>query len=86
MKMTLHIDEALLERVVAATGAASKTQAVDLALREIDRRAELMRITREGLGLTASELKDAVDPAYNYMALRNKERPAPHGSKPRSRR
>jgi Arc/MetJ family transcription regulator len=43
MKMTLHIDEALLARVMAATGTASKTKAVDLALREMDRRDQLTR-------------------------------------------
>ena len=51
MKMTLHIDEGLLARVMTATGAASKTKAIDLALRELDRRAKLVEICREGLGL-----------------------------------
>ena len=62
MKMTMHIDEVLLKRVMAATGIRSKTRAVDLALREIDRRAELIRLAREGLGLTSEELKSAFNP------------------------
>ena len=63
MKMTMHIDEALLKRVMAATGATSKTKAVDIALREIDRRTELIRLAREGLGLTPEELRGAFHPA-----------------------
>ena len=35
MKMTMHIDEALLAEVMAATGAKSKTAAVNEALRKI---------------------------------------------------
>jgi Arc/MetJ family transcription regulator len=86
MKMTMHIDDALLERVMAATGAASKTHAVDLALREMDRKAELIRLTREGLGLEAGELKEVMDPAYDLEAMRLKETPVHYGRKPRARR
>ena len=85
MKMTLHIDEELLARVVTVTGAASKTQAVDLALREMDRRAKLIKMASEGLGLEADELKDAVDPAYDLEELRRREIPTKYGRKPRSR-
>ncbi len=63
MKMTMHIDEALLKRVMKATGVTSKTRAVDLALRELDRRAELIRLARAGLGLTPEELKRAFHPS-----------------------
>ena len=31
MKMTMHIDEELLDRVIAAHGFASKTEAVEMA-------------------------------------------------------
>jgi Arc/MetJ family transcription regulator len=86
MKMTMYIDDALLARVMEATGASSKTMAVDLALREVDRKAKLTTLATEGLGLTPDELKDAVDPTYNLEALRRKETPAFYGRKPRSRR
>ena len=85
MKMTMHIDDALLERVMAATGASSKTHAVDIALREIDRRAELKRITSEGLGLSADELKEVIDPAYDLAGARKVEMPVTYGRKSRSR-
>jgi len=86
MKMTMHIDEALLERVMAVTGAANKTHAVDIALRELDRKAELIRLTREGLGLSPDEIKETIDPAYDLEAMRLKETPVHYGRKPRSRR
>jgi Arc/MetJ family transcription regulator len=86
MKMTLHIDDELLERVMAATGAGSKTKAVDLALREMDRRAELKRLTAEGLGLSAEELKEVFDLASEPTEPRPPAQPATYGRKPRSRR
>jgi Arc/MetJ family transcription regulator len=85
MKMTMYIDDALLARVMAATGATSKTKAIDLALREMDRRGKLVSLTSEGLGLTADELKEAVDPAYNLEQMRRHETPVTYGRKRHSR-
>ena len=86
MKMTMHIEESLLKRVMAATGVTSKTKAVDLALRELDRRAELIRLAREGLGLTTAELQRAFDPASDPDAtLHCAERPLKYGRRSRSR-
>ena len=83
MKMTMHIDDALLERVIQATGASSKTEAVSLALKEMDRRARLAEFGRKGLGLTKAELMSAFDPGYDLMALRvAEETPAPAGVAP----
>jgi Arc/MetJ family transcription regulator len=86
MKMTLHIDDGLLERVMAATGATTQTKAIDLALREMDRRAELKRLTSEGLGLSGDELKEAYDPASGAAEPTYSATPADHGRQPRSRR
>ena len=36
MKMTMHIDEDLLDRVVKRFACASKTEAVEMALTEMD--------------------------------------------------
>ena len=85
MKMTMHIDEKLLTRVMKATGATSKTHAIDIALREIDRRAELKRIAAEGLGLTAEELKEAYDPASAEVSEDEPQVPVNYGRKSRSR-
>jgi Arc/MetJ family transcription regulator len=85
MKMTMHIDDALLARVMAALGTDSKTRAVDLALRELDRRASLVKLASAGLGMSADELKDAVDPAYDLEAMRKREIPVNYGRKSRAR-
>jgi Arc/MetJ family transcription regulator len=85
MKMTLHIDDALLARVMEATGTDSKTKAIDFALREMDRRAVLMKLANEGLGLSPSEIKDAIDPNYDLKKMRRRETPVNYGRKSRSR-
>jgi hypothetical protein len=85
MKMTLHIDDALLARVMTAAGTTSKTKAVDLALREMDRRAKLVSLTSAGLGLSPDELKEAVDPAYSLEEMRHRETPVTYGRKRHSR-
>jgi Arc/MetJ family transcription regulator len=86
MKMTMHIDDGLLERVMAATGASTKTAAIDLALREMDRRSELKKLAAKGLGLSASELREAFDPEYNLNTMRKAEGPVNYGRRNRSRR
>jgi Arc/MetJ family transcription regulator len=85
MKMTMYIDDELLARVMEATGTTSKTKAIDLALREMDRRAKLIKISAAGLGLGPDELRGAVDPAYDLEALRRRETPVNYGRKSRSR-
>jgi Arc/MetJ family transcription regulator len=85
MKMTMYIDDALLARVMEATGTTSKTRAIDLALREMDRRARLIQLAAAGLGLSPDELKDSVDPAYDLAANRRAETPVNYGRKPHSR-
>jgi Arc/MetJ family transcription regulator len=86
MKMTMNIDDALLERVMAATGASSKTAAIDLALREADRRAELKKLAAKGLGLSAAELKEAFDRDYDLNKMRKAEGAVSYGRRSRSRR
>ena len=53
--MTMHIDEAVLADVMELTGAASKTEAVELALREMARRHRQRRMLKEGLQLTPEQ-------------------------------
>lgn len=80
MKMTMHIDETLLEAVIGEYGFASKTEAVDTALREMDRRARLRRFSIEGLGLTREELKAAYEPTYDINLLRVAEDSPAYGA------
>jgi Arc/MetJ family transcription regulator len=63
MKMTMHIDEDVLADVVELTGASSKTEAVELALRDLARRHRQRRILREGLGLTPEQWVAAAQPS-----------------------
>jgi Bacterial antitoxin of type II TA system, VapB len=87
MKMTMHIDENLLKRVMEDYGYESKTEAVEMALRELDRKMRFRRFGTEGLGLTDDEWKDAIFPGYDpknlaaYDPLSNKvaEDPKPYG-------
>lgn len=81
MKMTMHIDDDLLARVMKAYGCESKTEAVEMALREMDRRARLKEFLKNGLGLTKAELAEAVDPAYDLMALRAAEPAGEYGKR-----
>lgn len=84
MKMTMHIDEGLLERVMKNYGCESKTAAIDFALNELDRKARLKVFAEKGLGLTPEELGNAVDPDYDVMSLRVAEEPAKNaGRRPR---
>jgi len=85
MKMTMYVDDELLARVMQATGTTSKTKAIDLALREMDRKAKLIKLSEGGLGLAPDELKDALDPAYNLEEMRRGETPITYGRKRRSR-
>ena len=59
MKMTMHIDDATLAEVMKITGAVSKTAAVELALKEMVRRAKFKAIATAGLGLTKEEIKNS---------------------------
>ena len=81
MKLTVNLDEALLERVVKITGASTKTEAIHVALREIDRKARLIEVLREGDGATAEERAGMFDAASDPERLRAAENPAAYGAK-----
>lgn len=88
MKMTMHIEDELLGRVIDAYGFASKTEAVEAALREMDRQARIREFRKHGLGFTPDELAAAVDPFYDEKLGHNvyppghavAEDPTPYGS------
>lgn len=85
MKMTMHIDQALLDRVVGKFGFRSKTQAVDAALREMERRARFRDVVSHGIDIPEAELKAAVDPGYDVLELRVAEKGSKYvaGAKPK---
>ena len=83
MKMTMHIDETLLRRVMETYALETKTDAVEFALKELDRKARLKKFMKEGLGLSPDELKDAVYPGYDpdeSPSLKVAEDTPPYGS------
>lgn len=65
MKMTMHIDEELLTRVMKDYEFSSKTEAVEAALKELDRQMRIREFREHGLGLTPDELANAIDPFYD---------------------
>lgn len=83
MKMTMHIDEALLKRVMDIYELETKTDAVEFALRELDRKARLKKFMKEGLGLTPEEMREGIYPGYDPGALKYHsmvaEEPKPYG-------
>ena len=83
MKMTMHIDEDVLDRVMKVTGAKTKRRAVEIALSEMARRHKMKELFSAGLGLTPEELKNSFDPnSYPEESQRVTlvaEEPAPHG-------
>ncbi len=61
MKMTMHIDEDLLSEVMLATGASSKTAAVNEALRKVASKFRQRERWKAGLGMTAEEIRQSFD-------------------------
>jgi len=81
MKMTMHIDESLLRRVMAIYDCESKTEAVNLALREMERRHLLRGYAKSGLGLSALELREGVARNYDVLSERDAGLPKRHGKR-----
>ncbi|MBW7895681.1 MAG: type II toxin-antitoxin system VapB family antitoxin [Opitutaceae bacterium] len=80
MKMTMHIDEDVLARVMKITGASTKTEAVEIALKEMARRHKMKELF--SAGLSPEELRDAFDPASLAMdthGLKVAEDPSSYG-------
>ncbi len=83
MKLTLNIDDTLLDRVQLATGAKTKTDAIHYALTEIDRRYRLKELLAEDIGLTPTEWRNAFDPASDVdePTLKVAEEPVKYGDR-----
>lgn len=68
MKTTIEIDEGKLKSIMRLTGLGTRKDAVDWALTEALRIAEIDRIAETPWD--AGFLKDAVDPNYDVIAVR----------------
>ena len=73
-KMTMFIDEALLKSVLKLTGLKTKTEAVALALREIERDRKLAKFLK-ARKRKAVDWKNSVDPNYDLMKVRMADMP-----------
>jgi hypothetical protein len=73
MKITVEIDEKKLSRLMRLTGIRTKTRALDYAPSTAERNARRNELLANPL--TPEDLNDAVDPAYDVLALREKEKP-----------
>ena len=79
MKITMNIDDALLERVMVLSGAKTKTAAVDYALREVERRETRLKLLQEGMEMEKKLEGLVFLPGYDVMAARIAEREARYG-------
>lgn len=79
MKLTINMDDDLLDKVVHLTGASTKTEAIHIALREVARRARLVEVLRKGTGASADELRTMFDDSLVEPKLAVAEDSAPYG-------
>ena len=73
MKTTIDLDEAKLKRVMKLSGIGTRKEAIDAALTELEPKAKLNHFFANALPHEA--YKDAIDPKYNLMKLRNLAKP-----------
>ena len=81
MKTTIEIDEVKLNRIMAFTGIATMKEAVDWALSEALRIATINRVMEDPW--TAKEAREAVDPSYDLIAIRQSVAPVSYVAKKR---
>ncbi len=88
MKLTLNIDDDLLSRVMEATGAKTKTEAIHAALAEIDRRHKLITLLSEDIGIDwEKDIDEASWAEQDEQTARVAENPpVSRDRKPRPRR
>jgi Arc/MetJ family transcription regulator len=72
VKTTLDIDDLLLSSVMRSSGFRSKTEAVNAALRELDRKRRFGEFIEKNSNLfSPEELSASVDPAYDVQRIRD---------------
>ena len=84
MKLTLNIDDELLERVRETTGAKTKTEAIHVALNEMDRKNKLRELlAKDDFRMTSEDWKNAwVDPGADAEDFTAKVAETPGKSTP----
>jgi Arc/MetJ family transcription regulator len=84
IKTTIEIDEGKLDRIMKLTGIGTMKEVVDWALSEALRLATINRVMEEPW--SAEEARDAVDPTYDLIAIRNEASPVSYLPEKASRR
>jgi hypothetical protein len=89
MKTTIEIDEVKLDRIMKMTGISTMKEAVDWSLNEALRIATINQVMEDPW--TPEEARNAVDPSYDIIAIRNHATPVTYpdgrsGRKPRSKK
>ena len=79
MKTTIDIDEAKIKRVMKMTGLTTRKAVVDYALAEAEKSAKMNLFFRESL--YGEEDGEIVDPEYDILSLREKEKPTSYPKK-----
>ena len=82
----MHIDEDLLNRVIQKYRFSSKTEAVDKALAEMDRRSAFSGMVKKGMNMSSTDLEKSVYPEYDVHALRAAETRPSYGKRNAKRR
>ena len=78
MKTTIDLDETKLKRVMKLSGLGTRKETIDAALTELERKAKLNHFFANALPHEA--YKDAIDPKYDLMKLRNMAKPKRGGT------
>jgi hypothetical protein len=73
MKTTIDLDETKLKRVMKLSGLGTRKETIDAALTELERKAKLNHFFANALPHEA--YKNAIDPKYDLMKLRNMAKP-----------
>lgn len=76
MKTTIDLDDTKLLRVMKLAGLKTRKEAIDYALNQAERIAKMNRLFEKPW--TKEALKNAIDPQYNLLALREMEKPKSH--------
>ncbi len=77
MKTTVEVDERKLQRVMDLCAIRTRREAIDRALTELERQANLKKL--HASKWDPAILREAVDPAYDVIQLREQEKPG-HGN------
>ena len=74
VKTTVELDERKLIRIMQLTGLKTRREAIDYALDQAERAAKMAKLFARPRR-SREEIRDALDPEYDLMALRERDKP-----------